>query len=53
MWKNQIDSYLSLCRKLKFKFKFKFKDLNLKPDKLIEKEMEDSLKHICTGDNFQ
>jgi hypothetical protein len=51
MLKNEIDPYLSPCKKLKSKW---IKDLNIKPDtlNLIEENMEKSLELIGTGGTF-
>jgi hypothetical protein len=48
----QIDSFLSLCTKLKSKW---IKDLHIKLDtlKLIEKIVRKSLAHMGTRKNFQ
>jgi hypothetical protein len=48
MW---IDPFLSHCTKLKSKW---VKNLHIKPDtlKLIEEQVGESLKHMCTGEKF-
>ena len=47
----QIDSYVSLCTKLKSKW---IKNLNMKPDtlNLIEENVGNFLEDIVTGDKF-
>ena len=47
----QIDPFLGPCTKLKSKW---VKELHIKPDtvKLIEEKVENSLKHMATGEKF-
>ena len=50
MWKIQIDSYLSTCKKLESKW---IKDVSVEPDTLNKEEkLGNSLELIDTGENF-
>ena len=47
----QIDSYLSLCTKLKSKY-MKYLNINRATQSLTEKKVRSSLEHMSTGNHF-